>query len=117
MKCAVAPAPKACMALRLKSRKPEKGGTVFFYCEAFNYLLKAYITDPFIVETNADMMPFTQPKIELLAELAKALLRKVHRCKGVFANKYSKELQLRDYWNPSVRVCVFIGFQESRYSP
>lgn len=44
------------MALRSKSDKHQKEGTLTSYCGAVNYLPEAYATDDVIAETDADMM-------------------------------------------------------------
>lgn len=49
------------VALRSKSHKHQKEGTVTSYCKAVNCLLETYGTKRVIAETDADMGHFTQP--------------------------------------------------------
>lgn len=47
------------IALRSKSRRGQKKGTLIKYCEVGNCLLGTYATDNVIAETDAEIMHYT----------------------------------------------------------
>lgn len=53
-----------CIKLKSKSHMRQKKGTVTLYFEDVTFLLKAYVTDDVISETDADMMCFTLASTE-----------------------------------------------------
>lgn len=59
------------IAMRSKSHKHQKEGTITFYCKAVNYLLDTCVTDDVIAETYAKMMHFTQPSSKSLQNTLK----------------------------------------------
>lgn len=103
------PAPKALrtrLLLRSTCCERKKEGTLTAYCEAVNYLLETYATDDMIVETDANMMLFTNPFNKSGTEYVKALCNKAIISKRV-RDEY--ELNRIVYPNRSAPLLVYLG--------
>lgn len=89
MKCPTTTALNVRFALRSKSHKLQKEGTVTFYGEAVTYFLETYAKDDDIAQTDASMMHFAQASKKWPTESAKALWNKELRCNKVY-DKYTQ---------------------------
>lgn len=66
----------AWMALKLKSYKRQKEGSVTLHFEVLNYSLKPYASDEIIAEKDADMMRLPQLSNKSSMEYMEALWNK-----------------------------------------
>lgn len=72
------------VALRSKSHRRHKEGKVMTYCDALNYLVEAYATDDVVVQTDTDIMRFSQPSIKFPTENEELLLNDALRGHRVY---------------------------------
>lgn len=92
----------ACIELRSKSNKFQKGDKVTSDCKADNYLLEKYAREDDIADTKADMLPFIQAQSIWPPGYTQASWNKALRChreyeeyvvKGIFIEELSESIQ------------------------
>lgn len=110
MKRAAAHALNTRIALRSKAHRSQKEGPIPSYCEAINYFLETYAVDDVIVQTDTNIMSFTQLSNKSPTEYTEAFWNNAHQWNSVSDEYVLKEISIeglsesvrrstRSYWS------------------